>query len=102
MSPFPPLHVARGYSREDSVVTVIGAEAPHSVIYSGDRDDPQDSDRLLAQLAVGLSNLATNNGFLRGGGATVILNPEHALILADAGMSREHMTKRLHELCTHA
>ena len=31
-SPFPPLHVSRGFAPDDSVVTVIGAEAPPSVV----------------------------------------------------------------------
>ena len=28
-SPFTPLHVSRGFEADDSVVTVLGAEAPH-------------------------------------------------------------------------
>ena len=39
-SPFPPMHMDLGFETDDSVVTVIGAEAPHSVIFSGDGDDP--------------------------------------------------------------
>ena len=39
-SPFPPMHIDLGFEADDSVVTVIGAEAPHSVIFSGDGDDP--------------------------------------------------------------
>ncbi|MEK9589526.1 MAG: hypothetical protein VW349_13875, partial [Gammaproteobacteria bacterium] len=37
-SPFEPLHVSLGYGEAESVVTVVGAEAPHSVMYSGDAD----------------------------------------------------------------
>ena len=37
-SPFEPLHVSLGYGEDESVVTVVGAEAPHSVMYSGDAD----------------------------------------------------------------
>ena len=32
-SPFPPLHTSQGYDAEQSVVTVVGAEAPHSVFF---------------------------------------------------------------------
>jgi len=99
-SPFTPLHVARGFQPEDSVVTVIGAEAPHSVIYSGNADDPEDADRLLEVLAIGLSNLATNNAILANGAATVVLNPEHAAILANAGFNREQVAIKLHQRCT--
>ena len=97
-SPFPPLHVSLGFAPDDSVVTVIGAEAPHSVIYSGNADDPEDAQKLLRQLAVGLANMATNNAILTGGAAVVVLNPEHADILAHANMNRETVQQRLWEL----
>ena len=87
-SPLPPMHQDLGYKPDDSVVTVIGAEAPHSVIYSGDADDPEDAFKLLQVLGIGLANMATNNAVLTGGGAVVVLNPEHAKILARADMSR--------------
>ncbi len=94
-SPFEPLHVSRGYGIEDSVVTVIGAEAPHSVVHIGSADDPRDFERLLEVLAIGLINLATNNGGLGQGGATVVLNPDHARILARAGLDRAAVRERL-------
>ena len=100
-SPFEPLHVALGYDTEQSAVTVLGAEAPHSVMYSGDADSPDDHLRLLAVLAIGLGNLATNNAILTGGAATVILNPEHAAILEAGGMSRSDICQALFERCGH-
>lgn len=100
-SPFPPLHVDSGFAADDSVVTLIGAEAPHSVLFSGAGDDPERHQRLLEVLAIGLANLATNNAALRGGAAVVVLNPEHAAILADAGLSRTQVAERLCALATH-
>ena len=97
-SPFPPLHTSLGYAPDDSTVTVIGAEAPHSVLYSGNADDPQDAEKLLQVLAIGLANMATNNAVLTGGSAVVVLNPEHADILAKANLNREAIAKRLWEL----
>ncbi len=97
-SPFTPLHVARGFQADDSVVTVIGAEAPHSVLYSVNADDPDDAEKLLHVLAVGLANLATNNAVLTGGSAVVVLNPDHATVLERANMNREAVAKRLWEL----
>ena len=87
-SPLPPLHVDLGFEPEDSVVTVIGAEAPHSVIFSADGDDLNAYQYLLNVLAVGLTNAATNNATLTRGTATVVLNPDHANLLAGAGLSR--------------
>ena len=101
-SPLTPLHVSRGFAEQDSVVTVIGAEAPHSVIFSGDADDPDNHQHLLELLAIGLANMATNNAILGGGSATVILNPDHAQILADAGLTREDIATQLHQLCCHS
>lgn len=102
VSPFTPLHVSRGFSKDASVVTVIGAEAPHSVIFSGDADDPDGPSNLLDALAIGLANLATNNAILRHGSATVVLNPEHAAVLADAGLTREQVARGLHERCVYS
>ena len=100
-SPFPPLHVDSGYQADESVVTVIGAEAPHSVLFSGSGDDPERHERFLEILAIGLANLATNNAGLRGGAAVVVLNPEHAAILADAGLSRAEVAERLCTLASY-
>ncbi len=97
-SPFPPLHVSRGFAPDDSVVTVIGAEAPHSVVYGGNADDPEDADKLLHVLSVGLANIATNNAILTGGSAVVVLNPEHAEILSRANLSRDAVAQRLWSL----
>ncbi|MEJ6592789.1 MAG: hypothetical protein QNL99_12480 [SAR86 cluster bacterium] len=101
-SPFTPLHVGLGFEPEDSVVTVIGAEAPHSVIFSGDADDPDNHLHLLQILALGLTNMATNNAILGNGSATVILNPEHASILANAGLDREAVAAQLYALCVNS
>lgn len=88
VSPFPPLHTTFGCAPEDSAVTVIGAEAPHSVIYSAVGDPELDAHGLLTALAAGLASLATNNAILTGGQAVVVLNPDHAAILAGAGLDR--------------
>ena len=98
-SPLPPLHTSRGFAREDSVVTVIGAEAPHSVLYSPVGDLLVDVDALVRVLADGLANLATNNAMLRGGSATVVLNPDHADVFAGANINREGIQKALFEAC---
>ncbi len=100
-SPFEPLHVALGFGAEDSTVTVIGAEAPQSVIYSGNADDPKNHRHLLKVLALGLAGLASNNAILRAGQAVVVLNPDHAAILHDAGLQRSDIQEQLFELCSH-
>ena len=100
-SPFRAMHVDRGFMPTDSVVTVIGAEAPHSVLHSVDADNPEDHQRLLELLAIGLTNLATNNAILRNGSAVVILNPDHAQVFSRVGMDRLSIVEELLELCRH-
>ena len=97
-SPFPPLHTSRGFEETDSVVTVLGCEAPHSVLYSDDADDPEDAEKLLYILSVGLANLATNNHIFASGAALVCLGPKHANVLARSGFTRETIQQRLWEL----
>lgn len=98
-SPFPPLHVDRGFEADESVVTVLGAEAPHSVLFAGDGDDPDAYKVLLDLLAMGLANAPSNNAILTGGAATVVLNPEHSGILHKAGLSRQDIARELYERC---
>ena len=99
VSPFPPMHVDLGFDSQDSVVTVIGAEAPHSVLFSGDGDDPNQYELLLEVLAIGLANAGTNNAILTGGMATIVLNPEHASVLHKAGLSRQDIASEIYQRC---
>ena len=98
-SPWEPLHVARGFAAEQSVVTVVSAESPHSVMVVVDGDDPSSPDRALTALSSAFSAVATNNAMLRGGAGVVVLNPEHAAVLAGAGMSRADVAQALVERC---
>ena len=98
VSPWEPLHTDWGYRPDQSAVTVVGAEAPHSVIFTNDADDPTSPERLLATIARVLANLGSNNAHFRCGSQTVILNPEHAEVLAKAGLGRADVKRRLAEL----
>jgi hypothetical protein len=97
-SPFPPLHTSLGFDASDSVVTVLGCEGPHSVIYSDNADDPEDAEKLLHVLSIGLANLATNNAVLTSGSALVCLGPKHASVFARSNLSRDAVAERLWEL----
>lgn len=98
ISPWEPLHTDWGYRADQSAVTVVGAEPPHSVIFTNDADDPTSPERLLRTIAMVMANLGSNNAHFGGGAQTVILNPEHAQVLAKAGMSRADIKQRLTEL----
>ncbi|MFN0091498.1 MAG: hypothetical protein ACKVWR_14720 [Acidimicrobiales bacterium] len=95
-SPFPPLHEARGFASGESAVTVVGVEAPHSVLGLVDADDAGSAERFLRTLGACLANVGSNNIHLRGGAAVVVLNPDHAAGLAAAGYDRASLTNALH------
>lgn len=99
-SPWEPCSVAAGFAPEDSVVTVIGVEGPHSVVFVDDADDPDSPQRLLRLLARAIANPGSNNAFFRTGSVAVALNPEHAAVLARAGMSRADVQRELQRLAT--
>lgn len=97
-SPFPPLHTSLGYAATDSVVTVVGTESPHSVLFSGDADDPDSAERWLDTVAAVIANPGSNNIHLGGTAAVcVVMNPEHAAVMAAAGHTRETMQRALSE-----
>lgn len=94
-SPWGPMHTDWGYAAEESAVTVVGAEPPHSTISVGDADDPTSVDRLLDALARVIANTGSNNAHFRGGAITVVLNPDHAAVLDAAGLSRAEVRTEL-------
>ncbi len=97
-SPFTPLHVSRGMDRDQSAVTVVGVDAPHSVMCTPDGDDPEGAERILRTIAGSIANPGANTTY--GGRATtlVVLNPNHARMIAKWGYTREDVERRLHEL----
>lgn len=99
-SPWPSHAVDAGFDPLDSVVTVIGVEAPHSVVFVDDADDASSPQRLLRVVARAIANPGSNNAFFRTGSVAVALNPEHADVLARAGMSRFDVQRELHGLAT--
>lgn len=97
-SPWESMAQSLGYAPEDSVVTLLGAESPHSVLFSNDADDSESPDRLLRVLAASIANTGSNNANFSGGAVAVALNPEHAQVLADAGFSRADVQAHLQRL----
>jgi len=99
-SPWEPCSVAAGFDPLDSVVTVLGVEAPHSVVFVNDGDDRDSPARLLRVVARAIANPGSNNAFFRTGSVAVALNPEHADVLARAGLGRADVQHELHRMAT--
>lgn len=100
-SPFPAYHVAAGFAADDSVVTVIGTEAPHSIILEPSGDLAGDVERLIWVIAGVVANPGGTNVYFGGEGhCLVVLNPEHATLLAQAGYDRDGVARSICERAT--
>ena len=90
-SPWEPLHVERGFRREESVVTVIGSEAPKQFGL------PQGSaEQVLDVLADGL-RLLTHFSSSGGAEVVVILGNQHRDVLSNADYSKKTIRRYLVE-----
>ncbi|MDP2242263.1 MAG: hypothetical protein Q8K18_19160 [Burkholderiales bacterium] len=76
-SPWEPLHVERGFPREASTVTVVGAECPHNV----NDHESLTADGLLTTIAGTLANTGSNDVFYKAE-PLVVMGPEHAAAIA--------------------
>ncbi|MEQ8233070.1 MAG: hypothetical protein RLW61_12465 [Gammaproteobacteria bacterium] len=95
-SPFAPLATTFGYAPGQGAVFVLGVEGPHSVLFSGDADASASATALLDLIAGVIANRGSNNSYLGGHAAVaVVLNPEHAALLARHGFDREHIQAEL-------
>jgi len=94
-SPWPPLHTAFGYDADQSAVTLVGVDSPHSVMHNTSADDPEAPERILRVVAASIANAGANNTQIGNGPVIVALNPLHAAVLAAAGLSREAVCERL-------
>jgi hypothetical protein len=82
-SPWPPLHVERGFRPEASAVTVFAAEGPHNVLTHYGHD----ADAIVTTLADAMATL----GSFSAGQSVLVLAPEHVQILARDGWTRPRL-----------
>jgi hypothetical protein len=92
-NPWEPLHVDRGFDLADSVVTVVNAEAPHSVT-----DNVNTSAReILRTCASSFATLGSNNVYSQGDPA-LVLGIEHARYIADDGWNKRDIRLYMYEI----
>ena len=101
-SPWPPLHASLGYGVDQSTVTVACTEGPHSVLCFPDDDPEAYAEHLLNVLAASLSGLGANNTHFARGTQVLVLNPDHAIALADAGHDRTTISEQLYQRAKHS
>ena len=89
-SPWEPLHVERGFEPTQSTVTVVGCESPHNI----NDHVSTDAEGILTTIAGSLSDMGSNNAYLHGG-PVLALGPEHAAIVAAAGLSKADVRRHV-------
>ena len=96
-SPFPPLHTSRGFTAEQSAVTLVCVSAPHQMLIRTESDVPESPGNVLDLIAATIAGLGNNNSYVQSGTVVVCLNPDHARFLADAGYDRAAIQQELFE-----
>jgi hypothetical protein len=82
-SPWTPLHVDAGFSRDESTVTVVGASAPHNIFTYGCESGLEVLDQFIgAMTGLGHNNIIFPTGPL------LVVSPEHAATLAQDGLGK--------------
>ena len=93
LSCWEPLHVERGFAREQSTVTVFAAEAPRAI-----RDQLSRNARSLGA-TMGLSLEAVAHVKLHGmDQALLVVSPEHARTFEQDGYSKDDLRARIQEV----
>jgi hypothetical protein len=91
-NPWGSLHVERGFRREASTVTVVGAEGTMNM-----NTHTKDAGELLRAIAETMQHPPSNE-YCHGGEPWLILSPEHAEILNAGGLGKAEIKRRLWEL----
>ena len=94
-SPWEPLHVERGFPRDATTVTVIGAECPHNV----NDHESTTAEGILTTIA-GTMTTTGNNDVFYDAQPLIVLGPEHAKTVADDGFSKADAKRFLAERAT--
>jgi hypothetical protein len=88
-SPWPPLHVERGFAPGTSTVTAFGGAAPANII-----EKSKTADEMLATIGRAMAVSGSNNMFMSQE-ALLVLGPEHAAVAARQGFDKERVRRTL-------
>ena len=94
-SPWPPLHVERGFDAQASVVTVVGVSGTVEVVDS-ESQTPADLAQTFAQSMLIAGNIGSA-GLLGGGEPLIVIPPEHAEVFSRADYSRAQTKAAIYE-----
>jgi hypothetical protein len=91
-APWEPLRVALGYAREDTTVTIMATEGPRQVANHLN----EDPEGVLRTFAAAMRMPATFSAG-KGGQGVVVMGPEHALAVRQAGWTQQAVCEFLAE-----
>ena len=91
-NPWEPLHVERGFRREQNTVTVIAGEPPHNI-----NDHTGSSAEDVLTIVAGAMAVTGANNAYTGGETLLALGPEHAGTIARDGMGKRDIAEWLGE-----
>jgi len=94
-SPWEPLHVERGFARESSTVTVVGAEGPHNI-----NDHESDTGEGILCMVAGTIGITGHNNVYYHSEPLLALGPEHAKTIARDGYSKADVKRYVFEHAT--
>jgi hypothetical protein len=95
-NPWQPLHVERGFPKEASCVTVVGAECPHNV------NDHESISGLgiMKTIAGTLISTGMNDVYYPDAMPLIVIGPEHAATIANDGISKQAVKQFITEHAT--
>ena len=113
LSPWQPYHVDKGFKREESAVTVVSVTGPTDIIDSGSKTHEDTLDNIASMM---FYRNAGAGSWIRGWQSAqvghtnkrvpyqgpyhpIILSPSRAVIMAEAGMSKQDAQAWLHCNC---
>jgi len=94
-NPWEPLHVERGFSRETSTVTIVGAESPHNI-----NDHESDTGEGILSMVAGTVGITGHNNVYYRSEPLIALGPEHARTIANDGYSKADVKRYIFEHAT--
>jgi hypothetical protein len=113
LSPWPPYHMDRGFQRDESAVTVVSVTGPTDIIDSSSKTHEDILNNIASMM---FYRNAGAGGWIRGWQSAqvghtskrvpyqgpyhpIILSPSRAVIMAEAGMSKQDAQAWLHRNC---
>ena len=91
-SDWTPLHVERGFSADQSAVTVVGAQGTSNCLTFY-----KEAESILTMVASAMTDISDNNYLLAGGNPVVIFSPGHTRLFTEQGYTKQSVKEWLFE-----